>query len=340
MVLFKMWLTGIVIVLSITATKSSTEKIRADLDAARLRDQTSGLSTLLDLVCDVVVTLDENLRIRDKASRFSAMVMLQGKSVEGLRLQDYMPEAEDREKLERSTSELQADPAEAPASRAVHVKLRDSMGNIIAVELFCVQTQTLAGKTHFVGIREFSDFAAEVPECKSFAQPVPRRVRHRRSREGRRRQGDAGLDRKDRSRDKDGSSSDSNTTRSSAKAAKGDQTADEEAQGRGEDDRSSTSAEAVQLALLRVMEMCSVGGTGTTAAATPIGAAMCCPLHRRTSLLRKSLEDLDAMPCAPEFGPTGELHPCEVCGLLPEASGAKSCFACGAAATPKVSIAL
>lgn len=44
----------------------------------------------------------EDLRIRDKSSRFSAMVMLQGKSVEGLRLQDYMPSEEDREKFERS----------------------------------------------------------------------------------------------------------------------------------------------------------------------------------------------------------------------------------------------
>jgi len=328
LVLYKLWLSGVVIVVSITTSKTIIEKIHADLDAARLRNESSALSTLLDLVCDVVVTLDENLRIRDKASRFSAMVMLQGKSVEGLRLHDYIPDAEDREQLERSTRGMQADPTEAPASRALHVKLRDSMGNLIPVELFCVQAQTLTGKKHIVGIREFSDFAAAVPECKTFA-PTPKRLRHRRPRQGRTRPRRAGAEEDGGSRHS-GSSSDSSSSEGSLASAPDTTTPEGE-----QDDQSTTSAEAVQLALLRVMEMCSVGAS----AATSPPATGCCPLHRRISLLRRNLNDLDTMPCAPEFGPTGVLQPCNVCGLLPDA-GAKSCFACGATASPTARVAL
>lgn len=48
--------------------------------------------------------------------------------------------------------------------RALHVRLRDSLGNHIRVELFCVTVQSLVQRRFFVGIREFSDHTP-LPEC-------------------------------------------------------------------------------------------------------------------------------------------------------------------------------
>lgn len=51
---------GIVIIVSASAARSANEKLSADVHAEALKDESSGLSTLLDLVCDVVVKLDED----------------------------------------------------------------------------------------------------------------------------------------------------------------------------------------------------------------------------------------------------------------------------------------
>lgn len=67
--------------------------------------------------------------------------------------------------------------------RALHVKLRDGWGSAIPVELFCVQVEKLAGKTHFIGIREFCDFAP-APMARTFQRPAPRRQRRQRSARG------------------------------------------------------------------------------------------------------------------------------------------------------------
>eukprot|EP00429_Kryptoperidinium_foliaceum_P121446 CAMPEP_0176326314 /NCGR_PEP_ID=MMETSP0121_2-20121125/73862_1 /TAXON_ID=160619 /ORGANISM="Kryptoperidinium foliaceum, Strain CCMP 1326" /LENGTH=59 /DNA_ID=CAMNT_0017668907 /DNA_START=7 /DNA_END=183 /DNA_ORIENTATION=+ len=51
--------------------------IRRDIEATILREESSGLKSLLDLVCDVVVTLDDAMTIRGGAKDFAALVMLQ-----------------------------------------------------------------------------------------------------------------------------------------------------------------------------------------------------------------------------------------------------------------------
>lgn len=53
-----------------------------------LRGESSGLWGLLDVVCDVVVPLDERLQIHDVSERFSALVTMQGGSMQGAQLQD------------------------------------------------------------------------------------------------------------------------------------------------------------------------------------------------------------------------------------------------------------
>lgn len=65
------------------------------------------------------------------------------------------------------------------APRALHVKLRDGFGDVIHVEMFCVQVSTLVARSHYVGIREFSDYAC-IPECRTF----DKKKVHSRSRRG------------------------------------------------------------------------------------------------------------------------------------------------------------
>lgn len=104
LILYQIWNCGVILSVSVSKARSVREQVRVDVETKDLRDESSGLSNLLDLVCDVVVVLDEDLRIKGNNSRFSAMVMLHGRSVEGVRLQDYMPSEEDKEAFERCTS--------------------------------------------------------------------------------------------------------------------------------------------------------------------------------------------------------------------------------------------
>lgn len=168
---YQIWALFFMFFLSGWSTKVVVDRLHEEAKTAAVRSESSGLWNLLDLVCDVVVPLDEHLRIIDKAPRFSALVMMQGKDLEGTCLKDYMPEHEDREAFERCAISPPQSPAEETMPRAVHVKLRDGLGNLIRAELFCVQVQQLSGKTHFVGIREFSD-CAPLPEFKRFGAPA------------------------------------------------------------------------------------------------------------------------------------------------------------------------
>lgn len=182
---YQLWNVGAVVMLSCWAAQDAEADIRRQVEALALQGESSGLWTLLDLVCDVVVPLDEGLTIADKASRFGATVTLRGRSVEGMRLQEFMPREEDRRAFE---SCFHAEPGrpEPALPSALPVKLRDSLGNVIAVELFCVQFQTLLQRRrYFVGVRELGD-ALPIPESRQFPSRVEQ-VRRRRRRTARRR---------------------------------------------------------------------------------------------------------------------------------------------------------
>lgn len=98
--------TCLVVLLSALCMHACRQEIRREIDATQLRTERSGLWNLLDLVCDVVVSLDGQLRLVGDASRLSAIVMLQGKSLQGMALEDLMPWEEDRETFRRCATSL------------------------------------------------------------------------------------------------------------------------------------------------------------------------------------------------------------------------------------------
>jgi len=302
------------------------DRVREESETAALRSESSGLWNLLDLVCDVVVSLDDQLRITDKASRFSALVMTQGRNVEGECLKDFMPELADREAFERCATAQTS--LEDTAPRAIHVKLRDGLGNMLRVELFCVQVQHVLKTTHFIGIREFSDCAL-LPEFKRFdaaarggrrAFPVTTPATSR------------------------GTASDSGSDRSGGTA---EQPASPQpsASAEGPGGLLETSDEAIQMALVRTMRMLCVSGRSEAVAPIFSGDSQedCCAFHARVASLRGCVRSLGLRPCVRRFK-CYDWSQCEVCGMLAEApsvGSATRCFACGsevccAVACPRV----
>mmetsp|Transcript_68762 Transcript_68762/g.199486 ORF Transcript_68762/g.199486 Transcript_68762/m.199486 type:complete len:552 (-) Transcript_68762:54-1709(-) len=310
---FQLWATVFVIIVAVVSSQAVREDVRKDIETATLRSESSGLWNLLDLVCDVVVSLDENLRITDKASRFSALVMLPGKNLERMSLKDLMPAESDREAFERCAASSSTGLAEETVPRAIHVKLRDGLGNLIPVELFCVQVQQVVGRTHFVGIREFTDFAP-IPECKRFDTAT---IGHRRH-----------FARRD-----DGVLQPSAHVPVWGRSPSMTSPTPSESQSRG-GAAEETIDEGIQLALVRLMRLLSVSSMrGDRMAQIDSGSTEndCCPYHARVARIRACTRNLSARPCFPKFKSIVAPQ-CGMCGLLVEppkcGRGHAQCFAC------------
>lgn len=69
LIIYQVWNVGVIVLLSMSTTRSIREDIRNKVEKAMLMDESSGLWNLLDLVCDVVITMDAELRITDKVAR-------------------------------------------------------------------------------------------------------------------------------------------------------------------------------------------------------------------------------------------------------------------------------
>lgn len=345
-----------ILLLCAYAARVAEANIRRDVEASVLRGESAGLCSLLDMVCDVVISLDRDLKIVDTARRFAAMVTLQGASVEGSRLQDFMPAAEDRQVFEKHAhahAEGSVDGSGAP--RAMQVKLRDSLGNLIRVELFCVAFQSPVRRSFFVGIKEMSE-SLPIPECRPFHARSRRRARTPHRARGTAatppRAGTGGFQ-----RDTSASSSGSESSARSASTGSGSLRGEAAARGRRSRSRphgteaaaplaiegassdlsnlEPTSDVGIEMALVRLMRLCvlSTDGAGTDATMTSTGSSAgdCCPFHRRVRRLRERLHKFRGMACAPQFN-ASFLAQCLKCGLLvggaPADSGQLHCFAC------------
>lgn len=314
---YQIWNVGLVVVLCYTVSRDAEVEIRRDLKASVLKCESSGLWNLLDMICVVVVHLDDSLTIVDKASRFAAMVTLQGGSVEGMRLEDFMPVAEDRKAFELCAH---AHPDGAlsfdTVPRALHVRLRDSLGNLLSVELFCVAFRTPLRRSFFVGIREFCD----APEIRPLTAPRGE-ARHSAAMDFLRLAGEGQAQRRgDEAHPAPSlSASDSDSLRSvlAAPPRPG-------CLGR---DLAPTSCMGIELALVQLMRLCS----------RPVGQAeaavgRCCPFHRRLGFLQDGVTGLAALPCAPGFQAHTAAQ-CGRCGFLVDSARAWDghalrCFAC------------
>jgi len=320
------------LLMSVISARAATSRVREEVETAALRNESSGLWHLLDLVCDVVLPLDDQLRIMDKSARFSAMVMMQGKDVQGTCLQDFMSDEEDREAFERCATSRFSSLAEETVPRATHVKLRDTWGNQIRVELFCVQVQQLLGTRHFVGIREFSD-TAQLPEVKHILARGRGRRRQQAMRAARGAPCSEGATPPASPDDgpgppTEGSSDVSSSSEVLEQPPEGPQTLPPMCRALQE-----TTPEAIQMVMARLIQMVHIqppSGTGAVVRCkSGESSEGCCPLHARIAFIHRCVRKLSRRPCVRNLKEVDRLQ-CELCGLLSEPSAAArtQCFAC------------
>lgn len=135
--------------------------IRKDREAFHERNHHSALTSLLGIMCDAVVELDAELLIVDHVPALAHMLLYgSGKCLRGRRFDQFMPDPEDRQQLERFVH-VQDKAAEAVASM-FQARIRDSLGNRIAMEFFHVPFRNSDNLLcHLIGLREYADFKRE-----------------------------------------------------------------------------------------------------------------------------------------------------------------------------------
>eukprot|EP00928_Gymnodinium_smaydae_P051009 TRINITY_DN3454_c0_g1_i2.p1 TRINITY_DN3454_c0_g1~~TRINITY_DN3454_c0_g1_i2.p1 ORF type:complete len:556 (+),score=60.05 TRINITY_DN3454_c0_g1_i2:72-1670(+) len=147
-----------ILYLSRTTVASLKREIQHQARATNLQSENSATTQLLEVMCDVVVELDGEKRIAENSESLAAMFAFNHtRGVKGTQLQDLMPFAEDRTKVDellltmsRSTGRL--DP------RLAHVTLRDSYGTDFRAELFFVHCSGLDRSSRYLaGIQENRD---------------------------------------------------------------------------------------------------------------------------------------------------------------------------------------
>merc|ERR1719188_736841 len=70
---------------------------RKNIELSMQQNQSCALLSLLRMLCDVVVKTDGSGRIMEDALAFAGLLLnLSRKSMKGVRIQDFMPDAEDK----------------------------------------------------------------------------------------------------------------------------------------------------------------------------------------------------------------------------------------------------
>eukprot|EP00443_Scrippsiella_acuminata_P049017 CAMPEP_0115400252 /NCGR_PEP_ID=MMETSP0271-20121206/15260_1 /TAXON_ID=71861 /ORGANISM="Scrippsiella trochoidea, Strain CCMP3099" /LENGTH=203 /DNA_ID=CAMNT_0002824097 /DNA_START=219 /DNA_END=827 /DNA_ORIENTATION=+ len=110
------------------------------IQSRTLSGESSAMTELLRLVCDVTVKLDSNLAFVEKDPVFAAFLTLApSRDVSGVQLKQFIPEEAEQASFEESLARsLPNETGNTSQPGAVHVSLRDGWGNHVPVEVFFV----------------------------------------------------------------------------------------------------------------------------------------------------------------------------------------------------------
>jgi len=145
-----------------------------ELDAASSRNELAAAQSVLRSVCDVVVEVDDMLRLRMDSPELRNMLFLnQNRSLQHEDVRNFLASAEDGAKFHEHTTSTGQPGGEQPRlSVAFHVSMRDSAWITLEVEVFVVRFSNREGQdSYLVGIREQSDSELRGGSC----QREPRR---------------------------------------------------------------------------------------------------------------------------------------------------------------------
>lgn len=134
----------------------STEVQREIMEKAE-RSERSAADALINTMCDVVVHLNNDLKIMEESPMLAAYLMHgTSRSLKGAELQQFMPSAEDRAHF---VALLRAAPSTgASMGHLVHTTICDSLGTNFSVQLLIVQFEGLDRHVQYlVGLRDFQE---------------------------------------------------------------------------------------------------------------------------------------------------------------------------------------
>lgn len=140
--------------------RSECAKFRRELEAVVSSNEHLAVRSLLDTMCDAVVELDSSFSLVVHSPALSTMLMHgEGMSLQGMQFQRFMQSEQDRVQFENVLHASQS--SGTRATTVCHSSLRDSMGNMLPIEIFHVPL-VIHGHhfTHLIGIRENSDGTA------------------------------------------------------------------------------------------------------------------------------------------------------------------------------------
>eukprot|EP00928_Gymnodinium_smaydae_P075208 TRINITY_DN5820_c0_g1_i2.p1 TRINITY_DN5820_c0_g1~~TRINITY_DN5820_c0_g1_i2.p1 ORF type:complete len:611 (-),score=45.98 TRINITY_DN5820_c0_g1_i2:166-1758(-) len=118
---------------------------------------------VLSSICDVVLELDDEMRIIDSAQSLALMLMRHcSRSLQGSQMKDFLTDENDFDKFQRFACGSKASSSDGFLPVVpFHTRLKDRLGNNIDVEIFqCPFRNKLTNKDRYiVGVREFSDIS-------------------------------------------------------------------------------------------------------------------------------------------------------------------------------------
>jgi len=152
---------------------------RLELEAQSSRNELAAAQSVLRSVCDVVVVVDDALRLREDSPELRNMLFLnRRRSLRQEDVRSFLASAEDRAKFDEQAAAATAagQPVGEPPrlSVAFHVSMKDSAGIILEVEVFVVGFLKENQQMHLVGIREqqSGERAAELLRPEGEAGPL------------------------------------------------------------------------------------------------------------------------------------------------------------------------
>ncbi|CAE8676717.1 unnamed protein product [Polarella glacialis] len=140
-----------------TLRRSQRAEVLAELNASSSHDECQASESLLGLVCDVVVELDQDLVVVEHTPGFAALLMLgSSKSTKGLKLQSFFADPDKEKQFEHHM--LAAGVDSLHLAGTFNADMQDSMGSTANFEIFHVQFSDIHGSAcYIVGLREFTD---------------------------------------------------------------------------------------------------------------------------------------------------------------------------------------
>ena len=141
-------------VASVAVERNLWARVRQGILIKQAATELTAASSLLQLTCDAVVELDEDLRLATAVSELEAMLL--HSSLRGKIFTELMPT---REEAERAEQILRADDSTSHIwTNVFHTRLVDSCSSKFRTEVFHVKYMRLNGRTcHLIGLRDFTD---------------------------------------------------------------------------------------------------------------------------------------------------------------------------------------